>query len=177
MSMTSHHQLDAMFSLIEPVVEASGHQLYDIQHNGGTLAVLVDCDDGIGIEQLAQLSRSVSKVLDEHDPIPGRYTLEVSTPGVERRLRNESHFSGAIGEIVNVRTTPEPDGRRRVVGTLVSVEGDTLTIDDANTGVTRIHLTQIEKARTVFEWGPAPKPGSTTGSNGLKHNHKGGSRE
>ncbi|MAK23754.1 MAG: ribosome maturation factor RimP [Acidimicrobiaceae bacterium] len=177
MSMTSHHQLDAMFSLIEPVVEASGHQLYDIQHNGGTLAVLVDCGDGIGIEQLAQLSRSVSKVLDEHDPIPGRYTLEVSTPGVERRLRNESHFSGAIGEIVNVRTTPEPDGRRRVVGTLVSVEGDTLTIDDANTGVTQIHLTQIEKARTVFEWGPAPKPGSTTGSNGLKHNHKGGSRE
>ncbi len=86
-----------MFSLIEPVVEASGHQLYDIQHNGGTLAVLVDCGDGIGIEQLAQLSRSVSKVLDDHDPIPGRYTLEVSTPGVERRLRNESHFSGAIG--------------------------------------------------------------------------------
>ena len=177
MSMTSHHQLDAMVSLIEPVIEASGHQLYDIQHNGGTLAVLVDGDEGIGIEQLPQLSRSVSKLLDEHDPIPGRYTLEVSTPGVERRLRNESHFSGAIGEVVNVRTTPEPDGRRRVVGTLVSVEGDALTIDDANTGVTQIHLTQIEKARTVFEWGPAPKPGSTTGSNGLKHNHKGGSRE
>ena len=109
--------------------------MYDIQHNGD-LAVLVDCDDGIGIEQLAQLSRSVSKVLDEHDPIPGRYTLDLNT-GVERRLRNESHFSGAIGEIVNVRTTPEPDGRRRVVGTLVSVEGDTLTIDDANTGVTK----------------------------------------
>ncbi len=141
------------------------------------MAVLVDGDEGLGVDQLAQLSRSVSKVLDEHDPIPGRYTLEVSTPGVERRLRNESHFSGAIGEIVNVRTTPEPDGRRRVVGTLVSVEGDTLTIDDANTGVTQIHLTQIEKARTVFEWGPAPKPGSTTGSNGLKHNHKGGSRK
>ncbi len=177
MSINSHHPLDAMFSLIKPVVEASGHQLYDIQQNGGTLAVLVDGDDGIGIEELAQLSRSVSNVLDEHDPIPGRYTLEVSTPGVERRLRNESHFSGAIGEVVNVRTTPEPDGRRRVVGTLLSVEGDRLTIDDADTGVTEVHLTQIEKARTVFEWGPAPKPGSSAGSNGSKHDHKGGSQK
>lgn len=177
MSMNSQHHLDVMFSLIKPVVEASGHQLYDIQHNAGTLAVLVDGDEGLGVDQLAQLSRSVSKVLDEYDPIPGRYTLEVSTPGVERRLRSESHFSGAIGEIVNVRTTPEPDGRRRVVGTLVSVEGDTLTIDDANTGVTEVQLTQIEKARTVFEWGPAPKPGTSSGPNGLKHNRKGGSRK
>ena len=177
MSMNSHHRLEAMFSLIEPVVEASGHQLYDIQHNGGTLAVLVDGHDGIGVEELAQLSRTVSTVLDEHDPIPGRYTLEVSTPGVERRLRNESHFSSAIGEVVNVRTTPEPDGRRRVVGTLLSFEDGALTIDDANSGVTEIPLTQIEKARTVFEWGPAPKPGNSTGSNGSKHNHKGGSQK
>ena len=135
-----------------------------------------DGGDGVGVEELSQLSRSVSGVLDEHDPIPGRYTLEVSTPGVERRLRNESHFSGAIGETVNLRTTPEPDGRRRLVGTLVSVEGETLTIEDVNSGVTEVHMDQIEKARTVFEWGPAPKPGSQVGPKGSKHNHKGGSR-
>ena len=112
----------------------------------------------LALNKLSQLSRSVSKVLDEHDPIPGRYTLEVSTPGVERRLRNESHFSGAIGEIVNVRTTPEPDGRRRVVGTLVSVEGDTLTIDDANTGVTQIHLTKSKKLGPFLNGTPLQNP-------------------
>ena len=176
MSMNSHQHLDAICSIIQPVVEASGYKLYDIQRNGATLAVLVEGSDGMGVEELSQLSRSVSGVLDEHDPIPGRYTLEVSTPGVERRLCNKSHFSGAIGEIINVRTTPEPDGRRRLVGTLVSLEDETLTIEDVNSGVTEVHMDQIEKARTVFEWGPAPKPGSQVGPKGSKHNHKGGSR-
>ena len=115
-------------------------------------------------------------VLDEHDPIPGRYTLEISTPGVERRLRQEDHFTGAIGEIVNVRTNPGPDGRRRVVGTLLSVSNGLLTIESSDMGATEVHMSEVEKARTVFEWGPAPKPGAAATKNGSNNNHKGGSR-
>ena len=176
MNTESQSHLDPIFSLVEPLVEAAGHTLYDIQQNGGTLAVLVDNADGLGVDELSGLSRSVSAVLDEHDPIPGRYTLEVSTPGVERRLRQEDHFTGAIGEIVNVRTNPGPDGRRRIVGTLLSVSDGLLTIDTSDLGAIELHVTEVEKARTVFEWGPTPKPGTAAAKNGSNKNHKGGSR-
>ena len=176
MNSDSQSHLEPIFSLLQPVVEASGHSLYDIHQNGGTLAVLVDSDDGLGVDDLSEHSRSVSVVLDEHDPIPGRYTLEISTPGVERRLRQEDHFTGAIGEIVNVRTNPGPDGRRRVVGTLLSVSNGLLTIESSDMGATEVHMSEVEKARTVFEWGPAPKPGAAATKNGSNNNHKGGSR-
>ena len=176
MNSDSQSHLEPIFSLLQPVVEASGHSLYDIHQNGGTLAVLVDSDDGLGVDDLSELSRAVSVVLDEHDPIPGRYTLEISTPGVERRLRQEDHFTGAIGEIVNVRTNPGPDGRRRIVGTLLSVSDGLLTIDTSDTGAIEVHMTEVEKARTVFEWGPTPKPGTAAAKNGSNNNHKGGSR-
>jgi ribosome maturation factor RimP len=176
MNTESQSHLEPIFSLVEPLVEAAGHKLYDIQQNGGTLAVLVDSDDGLGIDDLSGLSRSVSALLDEHDPIPGRYTLELSTPGVERRLRQEKHFAGAVGETVNIRTNPGPEGRRRIVGTLLHIKDGTLTIDSFDLGATTVHLQEVEKARTVFEWGPSPKPGSSGKKNGSNNNHKGGSQ-
>ncbi|MED5292763.1 MAG: hypothetical protein VYB56_02780 [Actinomycetota bacterium] len=176
MNSESGSHLEPIFSLVRPVVEASGHSLYDIHERGGTLAVLVDGGDGLGVDDLSQLSRAVSVVLDEHDPIPGRYTLEVSTPGVERRLRQDDHFTGAIGEVVNIRTNPGPDGRRRIVGTLVSVSNGLLTIDTSDMGAIDVHMTEVEKARTVFVWGPTPKPGTAAAKNGSNNNHKGGSR-
>ena len=176
MNSDSRNHLEPIFSLVQPVVEASGHRLYDIHQSGATLAVLVDSGDGLGVDDLSERSRAVSVVLDEHVPIPGRYTLEISTPGVERRLRQEDHFTGAIGEIVNVRTNPGPDGRRRVVGTLLSVSNVLLTIECSDLGATEVHMSEVEKARTVFEWGPAPKPGAAATKNGSNNNHKGGSR-
>ncbi|MBK01206.1 MAG: hypothetical protein CL464_01930 [Acidimicrobiaceae bacterium] len=177
MSPNSQQHLEPIFSLIEPVVEASGHRLYDIQHNGGTLAVLVQSENDLGVDELSLLSRSVSVVLDEHDPIPGRYTLEISTAGVERRLHQVGHFAGAIGEIVSIRTTPAGDGRRRIVGSLVSVEDGLLTVQDSESGIVTIPLDEIEKARTVFEWGPTPKPGSQPGKKEPTHKHEGGSQK
>lgn len=176
MNPDSQTHLEPIFSLVEPLVEAAGHDLYDIHQNGGTLAVLVDSEEGLGVDDLSGLSRSLSAALDEHDPIPGRYTLEISTPGVERRLRQEKHFVGAVGETVNIRTNPGPEGRRRVVGVLVAVEDGVLTIETSDLDASKVPLTEIEKARTVFEWGPAPKPGSSGKKNGSNNNHKGGSR-
>jgi len=150
--------------LIEPLVTAAGYELYDVQQNGGTLAVLVQGPDGVDIDQLSSLSRQVSSLLDEHDPIPGRYTLQISSPGVERKLRRADHYAGAVGELVTVRTLPGPEGRRRLLGELVSFDDGVLVIADRETGETSITLDEIEKAKTVFEWGPAPKPGAKSGN-------------
>ncbi|MDG2112450.1 MAG: ribosome maturation factor RimP, partial [Actinomycetota bacterium] len=141
-------ELDTITALVAPLVGEAGYELYDVQRNGGTLAVLVQGPDGVDIDELSALSRAVSATLDEHDPIPGKYTLEVSSPGVERRLRREEHFAGAVGETVNIRTLAGPSGRRRIVGELQKVDGDLLTVDDQATGTTCLRIAEIEKART-----------------------------
>ncbi len=152
-------EIDTVTDIVRPLVESSGYDLYDVHRAGGTLAVLVEGPEGVDIDELSVLSRRISAALDEVDPIPGRYTLEVSSPGVERRLRRVEHYQGAVGEVVNIRTLPGPEGRRRIVGELSAVDGDIVTVQDREQGETRVRVDEIEKARTVFEWGPTPRPG------------------
>ena len=147
--------------LVEPVVTGAGYSLYDVEHTGGAVRVLVDREGGVGLDELAELTRRVSRLLDEDDPIPGRYTLEVSSPGLERPLRTAAHFAGAVGSEVTVKTLPGVEGERRVRGTLVAADDDGFTVrptegDDAAERTLRYD--EVERARTVFEWGPAPKP-------------------
>lgn len=125
-----------------------------------------DGDDRITMETLAQINRLISPILDQHDPVPGRYTLEVSSPGVERPLRRPEHYARAVGEMVVVKSVPgcEP---RRVRGLLRSVADDRLEIEVdeidgvelAETTSHSVALADIDTARTHFDWGPAPKPG------------------
>lgn len=102
-----------LIDIIEPVVSAAGFTLYDAEFRGASLLVMVDGPDGINLDQVASISRTISRHLDEDDPIPGKYTLEVSTPGLERRLRRSDHFLGAIGESVKVKLNPGTAGERR----------------------------------------------------------------
>ena len=149
--------------LIEPFLEELGVTLYDLEYTGGVLRITVEQEGGVGIATIGKLTRRISHLFDEEDPMPGQYTLEVSSPGLERALRTPEHFAGAVGSIVALKTKPGVEGDRRIKGTLVSVEGTSATIapSDAAPGTTRvIALDDIERARTVFEWGPAPKPGS-----------------
>jgi ribosome maturation factor RimP len=143
-------------TLVEPLVEARGAELYDVVLGGATLQVLVG--GGVDLDTIAELTREIGAVLDADDPMPDRYTLEVSTPGLERTLRVPRHFAGAIGERVKVKTTPGHDVRR-VEGELVEADDDGFTVD---TGTERCRLSyrDVERARTVFEWGPPPKPTS-----------------
>lgn len=152
-------EVDHITALVAPVVESAGYLLYDVQRNGGTLVVLVQGPNGVDVDELSVLSRQVSSVLDDHDPIPGRYTLELSSPGVERRLRRPDHFEGAIGEVVNIRTLPGEQGRRRLVGELCSADNGEIVVDDEDAGRVSVSLDEIDKARTVFNWGPGPRPG------------------
>jgi ribosome maturation factor RimP len=149
--------------LIEPLIDEAGVTLYDLEYTGGVLRITVQREGGVGIDVIGKLTRQISHLLDEEDPMPGQYTLEVSSPGLERALRTPEHFAGAVGSLVALKTKPGVEGDRRVKGTLVSVDDTSATVapSDAAPGVTRvIGLTDIERARTVFEWGPAPKPGS-----------------
>ena len=158
-------QAEDVRALIEPVLASEGLELFDLELKSGLLRVAVDGPNGIDIDRLGQLSQRFSRLLDERDPIPNRYTLEVTSPGLERALRTPEHFRKAVGTEISVRTTGEAaeDGDRRTQGVLEAADDDAITIrahggPDGPTA-RRIPYSQIDRARTVFQWGGQPKPG------------------
>lgn len=150
---------DRVAGIVAPTVEALGLELYDVEHAGGNVRVLVDRPGGVDLDAITAATRALSHALDEADPIEGRYTLEVSSPGVERPLRRPEHFAGAVGSDVSVKTRPGTEGERRVAGTLAAADGDTVTVRLADGSERTIRHDEIERARTTFAWGPAPRPG------------------
>ena len=151
---------EELFALLAPVLADSALELIDVEVRSGVVLVTVDREGGVDLEALTQANRAVSNLLDEHDPFPGHYTLEVSSPGVERTLRTPAHFARAIGEKVSVKTRPQVEGDRRLTGTLVASDdrGLVLRIEDGPMGDRRLGYADIDRARTVFEWGPAARP-------------------
>jgi ribosome maturation factor RimP len=155
---------DRVTAMIRPILDDLGAELYDIEHNGGILRVTVTKQGGLDLDAISLVTRLLSRELDNDDPVPGRYTLEVSSPGLERSLRRSQHFTTAIGEKIAVRLSRPVDGVRRVHGVLVAAdaEGITVQLEDAALTECRLAYGDIERAKTVFEWGPAPKPGKGT---------------
>jgi len=143
--------------LVAPLLEAEGLELFDVELKGGTLRVSVDRPGGIDMEALSAATEQVSALLDRHDLVPGeRYTLEVSSPGVERPLRTPDHFRRFVGTTVAVRTKAGVEGERRIEGELEAADDRGITVAGRS-----LAYDEIDRARTVFEWGPAPKPTST----------------
>lgn len=145
-------------ALVAPLVEAEGLELYDVEETGGVLRVLIDRPGGIDLDAVAHATRIVSDAIDEVDALEGPTTLEVSSPGLERPLRTPDHYSRAIGARINVKTVPGSDGERRFEGTLVGADDESITVE-GDTGVRALGYGEIERARTVFEWGGQPRPG------------------
>ena len=148
-----------LMPVLEPVLAAADLELVDVELRSGVLLVTVDRPGGVDLEALTDANRAVSTVLDEVDPIPGRYTLEVSSPGVERTLRTPAHFAKAVGETVTVKTRPQVPGDRRLRGRLVAADerGLDLEVEGAPGSPVRLAYSDIDKARTVFVWGPEPR--------------------
>jgi ribosome maturation factor RimP len=151
-------------AVVEPIVAAQDLELFDLEQVGGVLRVTIDRPGGVDMAVIASTTRALSRALDEHDPIAGHYTLEVSSPGLERPLRTPAHFAWAVGKAVSIKTVPDHPAGRRLAGTVAAAQGDTVTIALADPGAqgdtsVTLELGDIEKARTTFEWGPAPKPG------------------
>ena len=144
---------------LSPLLEARGLDLVDVELHGSELTVFVDRQGGVDLDTLGDATRAVSAALDEIDPLPGRYTLAVSSPGLERRLRTPAHFIKAVGEAVTVRVNSGTSDVRLVRGTLNEADetGFTLVGPDLPDGSLRIAYDEVERARTIFEWGPQPK--------------------
>ena len=150
---------DDLVNALSPVLEARGLDLEDVEVRGAQLTVFVDREGGVGLDELGDATRDVSTALDVVDPMPGRYTLSVSSPGLERRLRTPAHYARAIGETVTVRVDAGTADVRRITGTLREADatGCTLEGPEVPGGALRLEYDRIERARTVFEWGPPPR--------------------
>ncbi len=152
---------DRVRDVVEPITTDLDLELVDIVYGGGRLRITIDKPEGLDARSLTKATRMISEDLDETDPIKGTYTLEVSSPGVERTLRTPEHYLRSIGEQVSLKLKPNAQGERRIRGELtaatdsditVVVDGESKTLDYA----------EITKAKTIFDWGPGPKPGKTS---------------
>jgi ribosome maturation factor RimP len=156
--------VDRVRELVLPLLAEREMELYDLEVAGPVLKVVVDRPGGLDLDALAGATRAVSRALDDADPIAGTYTLEVTSPGLERPLRTPQHYARAVGESVKVKLVAGAADDRRLAGELVAADDDGITIrtgvDDAGVPVDRrVAYADIDRARTVFEWGPAEKPG------------------
>lgn len=146
--------LDALERALEPVVGLFGCEVVDTERVGRTVRIIVDGTSALNLDRLAEISQAVSSLLDERpDLAPSdRYELELSSPGLERRLRRSSHFARAIGSRVAVRTVTSALGARRAEGLLQSADGNgfSLTLDDGSTR--RFSYADVDRAHTVFDW-------------------------
>lgn len=147
-------------SLLSPL----GLDLYDLELAKGTLNVVVTKEGGVDLESLTKANRGISEWLDAHDPIPGRFTLDVSSPGLERKLRTPEHFKSTIGEVVTLREIRKGEPTRRLEGTVTHCDNATVTLNDAELGSVTVAISDVERARTVFKWGAEAKPTPSRGN-------------
>lgn len=148
-------------ALLGPLVEGMGLELVEagFAREGGRriLRVTIDREGGLDLDTIAEASERVSRRLDLEDfGGGGAYTLEVSSPGLERPLRKPAQFAKQIGKLVKVRTLDLIDGSRTHTGTLVAAGDDDVTIETED-GPRTVRYGEIASARTVFEWGPKNK--------------------
>jgi ribosome maturation factor RimP len=143
---------DELQKLLEPTVERLGCELTDLvvrlSGKGGLLQLTIDKPDGIDIEDCEKVSQAVSALLDVEDPVPGEYNLEVSSPGLDRKLTKVEHFQRFEGETLKVIMRFPMDGRRRFRGTLVSSDDENIVVEvDGETY--SLPLATIDTARLV----------------------------
>jgi ribosome maturation factor RimP len=175
--MSENSVVTRVREMVAPIVADLGVDLYDLEYAGGQLTVTLDTfpgsESGIALDVLALATRLISRELDHTDPIPGHYTLEVTSPGLERTLRTPAHFQREIGKTVAIRLRNTVSGARRLNGVLIAADeqGATVRLDDqADVTLAErvVPYDQIDRARTVFVWGPAPKPGKAPAKKGAK---------
>src|SRR5688572_27298939 len=164
-SMSDTPMIQRVRELVHPIASDLDLDVYDVEQRGGTLRVTLDTRPGasgsVDLEQLSLATRLISRELDHADPVPGRYTLEVTSPGVERSLRTPAHFQREVGKGVAIRLADVGSEDRRVTGTLVAADDVAATVRVAGPDgdvERRIDYRQIDRARTVFAW-PATAKG------------------
>ncbi|HEY4398803.1 MAG TPA: ribosome maturation factor RimP [Acidimicrobiia bacterium] len=152
---------ETIVAAIEPVIATLGLEVFDVQFTGSgrarTVRVIVDRDGGVDLDAITAASERIQPALDALDDL-GPYALEVSSPGLERPLHRPEHFRRAVGETVSVKVRNGDDEVRRLRGQLVSADERGVTVEADAPGGEYVDYDRIIQARTVFEWGAAPKP-------------------
>jgi len=119
--------------MLRPAVEETGKELLGVEFisagNNSVLRLFIDHENGIDVDDCAEVSRQVGAILDVEDPISSEYNLEVSSPGIDKPLFDLAHFQSVIGEVVNVKVSIPLNGRRKFKGTLVAIENETLIVE------------------------------------------------
>ena len=161
--MSASTEIDRVHALVAPIAADLQLDVYDIERRGATMRITLDTppgsEGGITLDSLSLATRLISRELDHEDPIAGQYTLEVTSPGLERQLRTPAHFRREVGKTVTVRLRDPEADPRRLQGTLAAADAETATLLLDDGSERPIAISDVDKARTVFEWGPKPKPG------------------
>jgi ribosome maturation factor RimP len=138
---------------IATAVKGTGADLYDIQltkeHKMNILRVYITSKDGVNLDLCAKISRMISPLLDIHEPVQGKYNLEVSSPGIERKLKTLHHFLCSVGENVKIKEYSTETFKGKL---LSANEEGLLVVDDIDQGEVEIKYDDILAASTFFDW-------------------------
>jgi ribosome maturation factor RimP len=152
--------VEEIWTVVEPYLAAEKLELDDVEllgrGPGQLLRVVVD-GDGVNVDRLADVSRGLSRILDNETDLTEAYRLEVTSPGLERSLRLPSHFAKSVGREVVVKM--ESEGQKSTVRGILAGVGDSTFEVDTETGPTEVAYADVTTAKTVFRWEKAPKPG------------------
>ena len=144
------HKLTAM---LRPAVEETGKELLGVEFlsagNHSVLRLFIDHENGIDVDDCAEVSRQVGAILDVEDPISSEYSLEVSSPGLDRPLFDKAQFEAVVGETVEAKISMPLNGRRKFKGKLVAVENDSLIVLVDNEEYELV-INNIDKAHLVY---------------------------
>lgn len=147
---------DLIGSLVEPVVTGLGYELWGLEVNSHgketTVRVFIDAKDGVDVDVCAKVSRQLSGVFEVEDPFSGKYTLEVSSPGLDRRLFTRNHFRELKGSKIQVNLKSLFEGRKRYKGILYGMEGEDVVIRSGDEELL-FPFDEIEKARVIPDFG------------------------
>jgi len=148
-------QCEAIRQLAEPILAEQGAELVELglhrYGNQTTVRLLVDKVGGVTIQDCARLNQLLSQALEERDLIPERYTLEVSSPGLDRPLVSTRDFERAIGEELNLQVAQDTGRITQVTGRLLAVQPEAVVLTTPSGNVV-VPLRQIQKARKAVKW-------------------------
>lgn len=134
------------------ILNDCGVDLYDIEtvseNERKIFRIYITSKDGINLDKCSEVTKILSPILDLEPPVSGEYTLEVSSPGIERPLRKNEHYTGSIGEMLKVKLI----NTDKIIGKLESFEDGKITLVEDDGEVSVISLDDIDKARTYYKW-------------------------
>jgi ribosome maturation factor RimP len=138
--------------LLEPTIEQLGYELADLElklaGRDSLVRVFIDKPEGVGLEDCETVSRQVSAVLDVEDPVPGHYVLEVSSPGLDRKLTKSAHYRRYVGDDIRVQLRFPIEGRRKFRGRLAAASDETIQIE-VDGQLHELPIATIDTARLV----------------------------